>query len=246
MSCLILFHVLFQRCSDALTVRLEEAPEQGMGEGEFNASGTSNSSPSNVDTSEHKNVSCKESLDAMEQRSENASSTKEPIKNTELVLMDDDTGDIEDIGYFSWIKMVLTMSDQIYLEKCGPDCVAYLSFQRHLILLAIFITTTSLLVILPINMYAETTISGPTFLNETRIRGFAKLTIVNLDNNHIYCFWPHIVLANIYVFVSIAVMKRFSRRMRVLTEDSNVISHTIRIIGITKTMCQEDIFRAYF
>lgn len=63
--------------------------------------------------------------------------------------------------------------DQQFLEKCGPDCVQYLSFQRHLIFLSTLITITALIVVLPINLQNKIANVGPMEFSDT--------TIINLD-----------------------------------------------------------------
>ncbi len=87
--------------------------------------------------------------------------------------------EIKDTGYFSWIKIVFSLTDQQYHDKCGPDCVSYLSFQRHLIVLAIIITSCSLLIILPINMH--TVLQKEPGGNVTPA-AFSDTTIINLEN----------------------------------------------------------------
>lgn len=46
-------------------------------------------------------------------------------------------------------------SDDKIKERCGADAVHYLSFQRHLIILLVVITITSLGVILPVNLTGD-------------------------------------------------------------------------------------------
>lgn len=87
--------------------------------------------------------------------------------------------EIKDTGYFSWIKIVFTLTDKQYHDKCGPDCVSYLSFQRHLIVLSIIITSCSLLIILPINMHPVLQNQGGGNSTEA---AFSDTTIINLEN----------------------------------------------------------------
>lgn len=63
--------------------------------------------------------------------------------------------------------------DQQFLEKCGPDCVQYLSFQRHLIFLSTIITLTALIVVLPTNLQSKIGSNDPMQFSDT--------TIINLD-----------------------------------------------------------------
>jgi len=51
--------------------------------------------------------------------------------------------------------MRLCFSEEKIKERCGVDAVHYLSFQRHLIILLVVITVTSLAIILPVNMTGD-------------------------------------------------------------------------------------------
>ena len=74
---------------------------------------------------------------------------------------------------FLYIIHVLVLSNQCVLvcfseekikARCGMDAVHYLSFQRHLIVLLIFLTVTSLSIILPVNMTGDLLGAFCTFL----------------------------------------------------------------------------------
>lgn len=53
----------------------------------------------------------------------------------------------------------------------------------------------------------------------------------NFSHNYL---WAHILLSIAYLFVSIAVMRHFSRRLQFTDEDDSDVSRTIIIIGIRK------------
>ncbi|CAL8099974.1 unnamed protein product [Orchesella dallaii] len=144
--------------------------------------------------------------------------------------------EILDTGLFSWIKIVFTLTDQQYLEKCGPDCVQYLSFQRHLIFLSTIITITALIVVLPINLQTKIANDGPMEFSDT--------TIINLDKSRKF-LWVHVILAVTFLFLSIAVMRHFSRALK-FVEDDPAVSRTVMIIGIAKKYCDEDKIRRHF
>lgn len=168
--------------------------------------------------------------------------------------------EIKDTGYFHWIKIVFTLTDQQYREKCGHDCVSYLSFQRHLIVLAIIITCCTMLIILPINMHVDNTFEIPdkngTVVTDTvSVTGFAKTTIINLANgeltkqgkSYVNFLWAHVVLSIIFLFISIWVMRRYSKGLQFSEDDTghSESSHSICIIGLNKAKCHEDILRAH-
>jgi len=51
--------------------------------------------------------------------------------------------------------MFFIARDSNILEKCGPDAVQYLSFQRYLLVYLSIITVLSIAVVLPINFMGE-------------------------------------------------------------------------------------------
>lgn len=77
------------------------------------------------------------------------------------------------INYLADVFVALC-SDEDYTEKSGIDCVHYLSFQRHLLLLASIMTVLTLGIILPINLHKSIQTDDPI--------GFSDTTITNLEN----------------------------------------------------------------
>jgi hypothetical protein len=70
--------------------------------------------------------------------------------------------------------------DSQIAAKSGSDCVIYLSFQRHLVLLAVIMTVTSLLIVLPINIY-----NGDEPVNTHKIT-FLQTTMINVSQQREY------------------------------------------------------------
>ncbi|OXA60909.1 CSC1-like protein 2 [Folsomia candida] len=146
---------------------------------------------------------------------------------------------IMDTGYFSWIKIVFSLTDKQYMEKCGFDCVQYLSFQRHLIFLASIVTLTSVVIILPIN-YQGTPLTDQT-------AQFNQTTIINLKHNA-KLLWVHVILAITFLFLSIAVMRHFSRgnALKFVDCDDPTARRSIMIVGICRKFCMEDKLKMHF
>ena len=53
------------------------------------------------------------------------------------------------------VPLLCLLRDSDILEKCGPDAVQYLSFQRYLLVYLSIITVLSISVVLPINFQGE-------------------------------------------------------------------------------------------
>eukprot|EP00064_Thunnus_orientalis_P010491 superscaffoldBa00001433_g10517 len=60
-----------------------------------------------------------------------------------------------EMGFCSWLPYIIRMDEEKIKTKCGMDAVHYLSFQRHLIILLLVITITSLSIILPVNLTGD-------------------------------------------------------------------------------------------
>lgn len=57
---------------------------------------------------------------------------------------------------FFFVKCVcVCFSEEKIKARCGVDAVHYLSFQRHLIVLLVVLTITSLAIILPANLSGD-------------------------------------------------------------------------------------------
>lgn len=53
------------------------------------------------------------------------------------------------------VRFFFSRSDEKIKARCGRDAVHYLSFQRHLLILLLVITVTSLSIILPVNLTGD-------------------------------------------------------------------------------------------
>uniref|UniRef100_A0A4W6EMJ9 Transmembrane protein 63A n=1 Tax=Lates calcarifer TaxID=8187 RepID=A0A4W6EMJ9_LATCA len=89
--------------------------------------------------------------------------------------------------------------------KCGMDAVHYLSFQRHLIVLLLVITVTSLSIILPVNL------SGDLMGNDPKT--FGRTTIGNLQKGN-NLLWLHTVFAVLYLALTVVVLRHYTSQIK--------------------------------
>nr|CAD7258373.1 unnamed protein product [Timema shepardi] len=127
------------------------------------------------------------------------------------------------------------MSDESILQKCGPDAVQYLSFQRHILFYMSVMMVISLGVVLPINF--QGTLQG----DETN---FGHTTLSNLDPNSPW-LWVHVTLAILYLPLGIIIMRRFSITLKLEEEDGGV-SRTLMITNIPRTYCDTADLQRHF
>uniref|UniRef100_A0A672H3U9 CSC1-like protein 2 n=1 Tax=Salarias fasciatus TaxID=181472 RepID=A0A672H3U9_SALFA len=101
--------------------------------------------------------------------------------------------------------MRLCFSDEQIKARCGMDAVHYLSFQRHLIVLLVIITITSIAIILPVNMTGDLLSSDP--------QRFGQTTIGNLQKGN-SLLWLHTVFAVIYLALTVVLLRRHTSQMK--------------------------------
>ncbi|XP_063242767.1 calcium permeable stress-gated cation channel 1 isoform X2 [Bacillus rossius redtenbacheri] len=128
-----------------------------------------------------------------------------------------------------------SLRDENILHKCGPDAVQYLSFQRHILFLMSVITVVSVGIVLPVNF--QGLLQG----NETT---FGHTTLSNLDPNS-PLLWLHVTLAILYLPLGIAVMRRFSARLQ-LEEQASEVSRTLMVCHIPRRHCDTSDISRHF
>ncbi|CAG09064.1 unnamed protein product [Tetraodon nigroviridis] len=112
-------------------------------------------------------------------------------------------------------------------SKCGVDAVHYLSFQRHLLILLMVLTVSSLGIILPVNL------SGDLLDNE-----FGRTTIGNIEigNN---LLWLHTVFAVVYLILTVVVLRRHTSQMKGMPRETT--RNTLFVCSVPKAATEEDI-----
>ncbi|KAM4522399.1 CSC1-like protein 1 [Odontesthes bonariensis] len=133
-------------------------------------------------------------------------------------------------GFCSWLPYILRMDEEKIKEKCGVDAVHYLSFQRHLIILLVVITVTSLAIILPVNMTGDLLRNDP--------QSFGRTTIGNLKigNN---LLWLHTVFAVLYLILTVVLLRLHTSQMKGTRRET--ARNTLFLCSVPKTATEEDI-----
>ncbi|KAF7666558.1 hypothetical protein LDENG_00101530 [Lucifuga dentata] len=143
------------------------------------------------------------------------------------IVSSTDDPDFE-LGFCSWLPFILRMEEEKIKARCGIDAVHYLSFQRHLIMLLMLITVTSLAVIMPVNL------SGGLLENEN----FGRTTIGNLQkDNHL--LWLHTVFAVLYLGLTVALLQRHTSQMKGMRRETT--RNTLCVCSVPKTATEEAI-----
>ncbi|XP_067007803.2 calcium permeable stress-gated cation channel 1 isoform X2 [Anabrus simplex] len=140
-----------------------------------------------------------------------------------------------DKGFCSWFTAIFQIKDESILQKCGPDAVQYLSFQRHIIFYTSIIMVISLSVILPINFQGQL---------EGDEKTFGHTTLHNLDPNS-PLLWTHVTLAILYLPLGIIIMRHFSVSMQ-FEEKETSVSRTLMITNIPKKNCDSADLHRHF
>uniref|UniRef100_A0A665V734 Transmembrane protein 63A n=1 Tax=Echeneis naucrates TaxID=173247 RepID=A0A665V734_ECHNA len=118
-------------------------------------------------------------------------------------------------------------SEEKIKVRCGMDAVHYLSFQRHLIVLLLVITITSLSIILPVNLTGNLLGNDP--------KNFGRTTIGNLDKGNL--LWLHTVFAVVYLVLTVAVLAHHTSQMKGIRRETT--RNTFLPITVF-TMCTTD------
>uniref|UniRef100_A0A8C4WWL0 CSC1-like protein 2 n=1 Tax=Eptatretus burgeri TaxID=7764 RepID=A0A8C4WWL0_EPTBU len=141
----------------------------------------------------------------------------------------------KDKGFCSWLAAIFRIKDDEIRLKCGMDAVHYLSFQRHILVLLIFVCTLSLAVILPVNF------SG-TLLENSPIN-FGRTTIANLNPKD-QLLWLHTVFAVLYLLGTVFCMRRHTTKLEYASEEEE-ITKTVLILGIPKNITDENLLKSH-
>nr|XP_057913393.1 CSC1-like protein 1 [Doryrhamphus excisus] len=139
-----------------------------------------------------------------------------------------------ELGFCSWLPYILRMDDDKIKARCGIDAVHYLSFQRHLVILLLVITVTSLSIILPVNLTGDLLGNDP--------QSFGRTTIGNLQKGN-DLLWLHTVFAVLYLALTIILLRRHTSQMKGTQRD--MTRNTLFVMGVPKTATEEDI-RTHF
>ncbi|XP_046878066.1 LOW QUALITY PROTEIN: CSC1-like protein 1 [Hypomesus transpacificus] len=133
-------------------------------------------------------------------------------------------------GFCSWLPFIIRMDEDKVKARCGIDAVHYLSFQRHLIILMVLITITSVSVILPVNM------SGDLLGNDPY--SFGRTTVGNLQKGN-NLLWLHTVFAVLYLILTVALLRRHTSQMKGMRRET--ARTTLFVRPVPKEASDQDI-----
>uniref|UniRef100_A0A096MGT4 Transmembrane protein 63A n=2 Tax=Poecilia formosa TaxID=48698 RepID=A0A096MGT4_POEFO len=133
-------------------------------------------------------------------------------------------------GFCSWLPFIVRMDEEKIKEKCGMDAVHYLSFQRHLIILLVIITVTSLAIILPVNM------SGNLFRDDPHSFGRTTIGNLSIQNNFL---WLHTVFAVIYLSLTVVMLRLHTSKMKGMRRER--ARNTLFVCSIPKRATDEQV-----
>ncbi|XP_027896045.1 CSC1-like protein 1 isoform X1 [Xiphophorus couchianus] len=135
-----------------------------------------------------------------------------------------------ELGFCSWLPYIVRMDEEKIKEKCGMDAVHYLSFQRHLIILLVVITVTSLAIILPVNM------SGNLFRNDPQSFGRTTIGNLSIQNNFL---WLHTVFAVVYLCLTVVMLRLHTSKIKDMRRER--ARNTLFVCSIPKGATDEQV-----
>ncbi|KAM9840204.1 CSC1-like protein 1 [Aulostomus maculatus] len=139
--------------------------------------------------------------------------------------------DIEhELGFCSWLPYILRMDDEKIKCRCGMDAVHYLSFQRHLIILLLVVTISSLAIIMPVNLMGDLMGSDP--------QNFGRTTIGNLQQGS-NLLWLHTVFAVLYLILTIVLLRCHTSQMKGMPRERT--RNTLFVSAVPKTATEEEV-----
>ncbi|KAM3860996.1 CSC1-like protein 1 [Diretmus argenteus] len=133
-----------------------------------------------------------------------------------------------ELGFCSWLPYVVRMDEEKVKARCGIDAVHYLSFQRHLIILLVVVTVTSVSIILPVNL------SGNLLGNEPY--NFGRTTVGNLQQDN-KLLWLHTVFGVLYLILTVVLLRRHTSQMKVMRRETT--RNTLFVCSVPKEATEE-------
>uniref|UniRef100_A0A665V778 Transmembrane protein 63A n=1 Tax=Echeneis naucrates TaxID=173247 RepID=A0A665V778_ECHNA len=142
-----------------------------------------------------------------------------------LALVADNEGSVYNLIIYFLMSLCACgcFSEEKIKVRCGMDAVHYLSFQRHLIVLLLVITITSLSIILPVNLTGNLLGNDP--------KNFGRTTIGNLDKGNL--LWLHTVFAVVYLVLTVAVLAHHTSQMKGIRRETVKAYPTCRVCAVT-------------
>ncbi|XP_070781567.1 CSC1-like protein 1 [Enoplosus armatus] len=133
-----------------------------------------------------------------------------------------------ELGFCSWLPYIVRMDEEKIKARCGMDAVHYLSFQRHLIVLLLVITVTSLSIILPVNLTGDLLGKDPW--------SFGRTTVGNLQKGN-NLLWLHTVFAVLYLTLTVVLLRHHTSQIKGMRRETT--RNTLFVCSVPKTATEE-------
>ncbi|KAJ1104727.1 hypothetical protein NDU88_002136 [Pleurodeles waltl] len=143
--------------------------------------------------------------------------------------------DSRDVGFCSWLTSIYHMKDEEIQTKCGVDATTYLSFQRHVLALLMFMCVLSIAVILPVNFSGDLLGDSPAH--------FGRTTIANVPTQD-RLLWLHSIFSLLYFILTVLCMAHHSLQLE-YKEDEKV-GRTLMITQIPKEISDPSLVVKHF
>ncbi|XP_029644775.1 CSC1-like protein 2 [Octopus sinensis] len=134
--------------------------------------------------------------------------------------------------FTSWLRVFWRLTDKDITQKCGPDAIAYLRFQRYLIGYLFFILFLTLVIILPVNY------TGGQFTP----KDISSTTTINVHSN---LLWLHVSVSLLYLLATIFLLLRLSQHLWTSNKSNTLLISNIPQVENSKNLIELHLNRAY-
>ncbi|GBP51746.1 CSC1-like protein 1 [Eumeta japonica] len=150
-----------------------------------------------------------------------------------------------DEGFFTWLPVVINLTREQILAKCGPDAVHYLSFQRHLITLMFIVTLVSVGIILPANFQGRKPVP-PSMTGTIMITNIAKPDRNEATIKTYFAHqFPRIPIVDLRLAYNINQLAQVEEEKEMVTEariySDNYLKKTGKHITLHKKCCDPEV-----
>uniref|UniRef100_A0A0L8FGC8 CSC1/OSCA1-like 7TM region domain-containing protein n=2 Tax=Octopus bimaculoides TaxID=37653 RepID=A0A0L8FGC8_OCTBM len=134
--------------------------------------------------------------------------------------------------FTSWLRVFWRLTDKDIAQKCGPDAIAYLRFQRYLIGYLFFILFLTVVIILPVNY------TGGQFASND----LSSTTTINVHSN---LLWLHVTISLLYLLATIFLLLRLSQHLWTSNKSNTLLISNIPRVENSKNLIELHLNRAY-
>lgn len=134
--------------------------------------------------------------------------------------------------FTSWLRVFWRLTDKDIAQKCGPDAIAYLRFQRYLIGYLFYILFLTLVIILPVNY------TGGQFASDD----ISSTTTINVHSN---LLWLHVTVSLLYLLATMFSLLRLSQCLWTSKKSNTLLISNIPRVENSKNLIELHLNRAY-